>query len=80
MSHKTNFHCEECRYLKEKMDEFTSVCPYGKPATCLEDFRKFSVKDFQGILKHYNENIRKKSKHSDENLCHFCRFQPKFQS
>ena len=39
------------------MDELISVCPNGKPASCLEDFRKFLVKELSGILKHYNENI-----------------------
>ena len=39
------------------MDEFISVCPNGKPASCLEDLRKFSVKELQRILKFYHENI-----------------------
>ena len=43
-----------------KMNEFVSVCSNGKPASDLEDFRKFSVKEIQGILKHEHENIGNK--------------------
>ena len=43
--------------MKEKTDEFISVCPNGKSSSCLEKLRKFSVKELQGILKHYYENI-----------------------
>ena len=43
--------------MKEKIDEFISVCPNRKPASCLEDLRTFSVKELPGILKHYYENI-----------------------
>ena len=43
--------------LKEKMDEFISVGPNGKPAWCLEDLRKFSLIKRQGILKYYHENM-----------------------
>ena len=39
------------------MDGFISVCLDGKPTSCFEDFRNFSVKELQGILKHYHENI-----------------------
>ena len=65
-------HCEESHYLKETMDEFIPVSPNGKLALCIEDLRKFSVKELQGKLKHYHENIsEKKNRPSDENLCHF---------
>ena len=63
------------------MDEFISVCPDGKPALCLEDFRKFSVKELQGILKHYHENIsEKKADLLMRTFAIFSRCQPKLQS
>ena len=43
-----------------KSDEFISVCPKGKPAFCLEDFRNLSWIELQGILKQCHKNIRKK--------------------
>ena len=65
--------------MKEKMDEFISVCPNGKPASSL-DFRKFSVKGFREILKHYNENISgKKIGLQMRTFAIFC-FQTKLQS
>ena len=39
--------------------EFISVCPNVKPALCLH-FRKFAMKEHQGILKHYHKNISEK--------------------
>ena len=36
--------------------EFILVCPNEKPSWCLKDFRKFSVKEIQEILKHYSLN------------------------
>ena len=44
------------------MDEFIPVSPNGEPASCLEDFRKFSVKKLQEISKHYNENMSGKKR------------------
>ena len=67
-------------HLKEKMDEFISVCPNGKPASCLEDLRKFSVKELQGILKHYHENVSgKKADLLMRTFAIFSRCQPKLQ-
>ena len=63
-------HCEKFHYLKEKMDELILVCPNGKPALRLENFKKFSVKEFSGILKHHNENISKKGRPSHDSLWH----------
>ena len=82
---KTNFksdvfciHSEESHYLKEKLDEFISVYPNEKPASCLECFRKFSVKELQGILKHYHVNISgKKADLVMRTFAIFCLFQPK---
>ena len=34
---------------KKKLNEFITASPNGKPALCLEYFRKFSVKELQGI-------------------------------
>ena len=63
------------------MDEFISVCPDGKPASCLEDFRKVSVKELQGILKHYHENISgKKAGLEMRTFAIFSCCQPKLQS
>lgn len=42
----------------------------GKLALRLEDFKKFSVKEFSGILKDYNENISKKGRPPHDNLWH----------
>ena len=63
------------------MDEFISVCPKVKPASCLEDFRKFSVKKLQEILKHCHENILGKT--ADllmRTFAIFCCFEPKLHS
>ena len=74
-------HCEESHYLKETMDEFIPVSPNGKPALCLEDLRKFSVKELQGKLKHYHENIsEKKTDLLMRIFVIFCCYQPKLQS
>ena len=52
-----------------------------KPASYLEDLRKFSVKDLQGILKHYHENISEKMQTFWwEPFTIFGRCQPKLQS
>ena len=73
--------CEESHYLKEKMDEFILVCPNGKPASCVEDLRKFSVKELQGILKHYHENISgKKADLLMRTFAIFSRCQPTLRS
>ena len=63
------------------MDEFISVCPNAKPASCLENFRKFSANELQGILKQYHENIpRKKADLLMRTFAIFCCVQPKLQS
>ena len=63
------------------MDKFISISPNGKPASSLEDFRQFSVKELQGILKHYHENISgKKADLLMRIFAIFCHFQPKLQS
>ena len=63
------------------MEEFISICLNGKPASWLEYFRKFSVKELPGILKHYNENISgKKLDLLMRNFAISCRFKPKLQS
>ena len=67
--------------MKEKNHEFISVCPNGKQASCLENFRKFSVKALQGILKHCHEKISgKKEDLLMKIFVIFCRCQPKLQS
>ena len=84
---KTNFQKWRLLYsssrvpLLERMDKFISVCPNEKPASCLERFRKFPVKELQEILKHYRENILgKKVDHLMKIFTIFCRFQPKLQT
>ena len=42
----------------------------GKLALRLEDFKKFSVKEFSGILKDYNAKISKKGRPPHDNLWH----------
>ena len=61
----------------QKLCLLCSLFPNGKPTSCSEDFRKCTVKELQGILKHYHESIREKSRPSDENLCHFLSFPTK---
>ena len=39
---------------RKKMGEFFSVFPHGKPASCVEDFEKFSASN---NIEAYNENI-----------------------
>ena len=39
------------------MDGFIPVCPHGKQTSCLENLRKFSLKELLGILKYYNEKM-----------------------
>lgn len=63
-------HCEKFHYLKKKTDELISVCPNGKLALRLEDFKKLPVKEFSRILKDYNENISKKGRPPHDNLWH----------
>ena len=60
--------------------EFISVSPNVKPALCLH-FRKFAMKEHQGILKHYHKNIsEKKADLLWKVFAIFCRFQPKLES
>ena len=46
--------------MNEKYELFILVCPNGKPASWLEDFKQFSEKERQGIFKHCSENIKEK--------------------
>ena len=63
------------------MDAFISVCPDGKPPSCLEYLRKFSGKELQGILKHYHENISgEKADLLMRTFAIFSHCQPKLQS
>ena len=62
------------------MDKFMSVYPHEKPALRLEDFRKFSLKEHQGILKHYHENISQKTHLLLRAFIIFCHFQSKSES
>ena len=62
--------------MNEKYELFILVCPNGKPASWLEDYKQFSEKERQGIFKHCSENIRKKSR-PDEKFCYFLSFSTK---
>ena len=55
---KSDLTCKKTKTkIKTKMDGFILVCPNRKQTSCLENLRKFSVKELSGMLKYCNENI-----------------------